>query len=78
MILIGSHSPENLKMTLLKVLKQVSKPNYIEGAQMLLREQKDEKDSQIGIRVSNVVTSVDTRPVSKRRHCVDTRFDTAD
>ena len=65
MILIGSHSPENLKMTLLKVLKQVSKPNYIEGAQMLLREQKDEKDSQIvGIRVSNVVTSVNTRPAS--------------
>ena len=39
---------EDLKMTLLKVIDQVPRANYIEGAQML-QEQKDEKDSQIGI-----------------------------
>ena len=39
---------EDLKMTLWKVIDQVPRANYIEGAQML-QEQKDEKDSQIGI-----------------------------
>ena len=36
-------------MTLLKVQKQMPKPNYIEGAQMLLREQKDERFPDRGI-----------------------------